>query len=249
MKGFLRIVICEDESEQRKFIESIIYQYGTFHYPGAEVVLSASQPEEVLSYIDQHPADCYFLDIEYECAIDGLELAKRIRKHDPLASIVFITSYDNKLRLTFKYKIAALDFVVKVPDKQQFAKHIVNALDTAYSRYLKLGQMDEMNVLQIKVGDNIKNIRYDDIYYFETSHIPHKIKVHSKNGIFEFYGKLKELEKLDKRFCRSHDSYLINIHYLVEYDLKNKILKMDNGHQCLVSYRYANNIKRNFKLS
>lgn len=248
MKGSLRIVICEDETEQRKFIRSIIYQYATFHYPGAEVVLSASKPEEVLEYINQYPADCYFLDIEFESDIDGLELAKRIRKHDPIASIVFITSYDNKLRLTFKYKIAALDFVVKVPDKQTFAKHIVNALDTAYNRYLKLGQMDEMNVLQIKVGDNIKNIRYEDIYYFETSHTPHKIKVHSKNGIYEFYGKLRDLEKLDKRFCRSHGSYLINIHYLVEIDLKNKIITMDNGHQCLVSYRYVNNIKRKLKM-
>lgn len=243
----MRVVICEDESEQRKFFENVI-KYARFHYPGVELVLSASKPEEVLNYIKENQVDCYFLDIEYESAIDGLELARNIRKQDPIAPIIFITSYESKLRLTFKYKIAALDFVIKIPDNQKLITQIIDALDTAYNRYIKLGQMEEMNVLQIKVGDYIKNICYEDIYYFETSHTPHKIKVHSKNGIFEFYGRLKDLEKLDKRFCRSHSSYVVNLQYLVEYDLKNKTLKMENGHNCLVSYRYANNIKKNLNL-
>lgn len=240
----MKILICEDEFQQRQFIQNIIRKYAIFHLPGVEIVLCASRPEEILSYIQNYPAECYFLDIELNSSINGLELAKTIRESDPLATIIFITTFANKLKLTFKYKVAALDFIVKVPNEQQLSENIIEALNTAYNRYLTLGKNSSTNVLQIRVGESIKNIRYDDIYYFETASTAHKIKLHSKNGVYEFYGKLKDLEKLDSRLCRCHNSYLINIQYLDEYDMKNKILKMTNGHDCLVSYRYSKNIKK-----
>lgn len=240
----MKIILCEDDFEQRLFIQNVISKHASFHYPGVEVVLSASKPEEVISYTQNYSADCYFLDIELGCDTNGLNLAKRIREIDPLAAIIFITTFANKLKLTFKYKIAALDFIIKISDEEEFSKNIVDALNVAYNRYLMLGQNDSANVLQIRVGENIKNIRFDDIYYFETSSTAHKIKLHSKNGVYEFYGKLKDLEKLDQRFCRSHNSYLINIQYLEEYNAKNGILKMKNGHECFVSYRYSKNIRK-----
>lgn len=177
--------------------------------------------------------------------MNGLELAGLIREKDPLANIIFITTFADKLQLTFKYKIAAMDYIVKTTNKESLSNSIIEALNTAYSRYISLGQKDTTNVLQIRIGDNIKNIKFDDIYYFETASIAHKLKLHSKNGIYEFYGKLKDLEELDCRFCRCHNSYLINIQYLKEYIPKNGILLMDSAHECLVSYRYSKNIKRN----
>jgi two-component system, LytTR family, response regulator AgrA len=238
----LKVIICEDDLEQRQFLQNVIRRYSSFHLPSIEIALCASTPEEVISYIENHSAECYILDIELNSSINGLELARIIRKQDPLATIIFVTTFANKLKLTFKYKVAALDFIIKTSNQQLLANNIIEALTTAYQHYLTLGHNSSTKVLQIKVGENIKNIRYEDIYYFETSSIPHKIRVHSKNGIYEFYGKLKDLEKLDPRFCRSHNSYLINIDYLHEYDVKNKILIMENGHECLVSYRYAKNI-------
>lgn len=240
----MRVVICEDEKSQLQMIHNVIKNYSSFHLPDVEIVLCTTKPEEVLEFIERSGADCYFFDIELNSGMDGLKLAQTIREKDPLASIIFVTSYAEKLRLTFKYKVAALDFIVKDSDGEKFKNNIIDALKTAYKRYLALGQNDESRIFQIKVGENIRNIRMDDIYYFETSLKAHKIRVYTKIGNYEFYGNLRDLEKLDNRFCRIHNSYLININYFDEYDSKNRILKLKNGYECLVSYRYFKNLKK-----
>lgn len=239
----MRVIICEDDYSQRIFIKNEITKYASFHLPSIEITLIAARAEDVVNFINHNQGDCYFLDIELEGDMNGLELAGIIREKDPLANIIFITTFADKLKLTFKYKIAAMDYIVKSTDKPKFSKRITDALETAYKRYLIIGQTQTANILQIKIGDTIKNIKYDDIYYFETAAVAHKIKLHTNNGIYEFYGKLKELEKIDSRFCRCHNSYLINIDYVKEYHPKSRILLMQNGHECLVSYRYSKNLK------
>lgn len=239
----MRVIICEDDYSQRTFIKNEITKYASFHLPSIEIALIAARAEDVVNFINHNQGDCYFLDIELEGDMNGLELAGIIRENDPLANIIFITTFADKLKLTFKYKIAAMDYIVKSTDKPSFSKRITDALETAYKRYLIIGQTQTANILQIKIGDTIKNIKYDDIYYFETAAVAHKIKLHTNNGIYEFYGKLKELEKIDSRFCRCHNSYLINIDYVKEYHPKSRILLMQNGHECLVSYRYSKNLK------
>lgn len=239
----MRVIICEDDYAQRLFIQNEIMNYASFHLPSVEVALIAASAEEVINFTCHKRADCYFLDIELEGNMNGLELAGIIREKDPLANIIFITTFADKLKLTFKYKIAAMDYIVKSTDKISFSKNIIDALETAYKRYISIGQTQSANILQIKIGDTIKNINYEDIYYFETASVAHKIKLHTKNGIYEFYGKLKDLEKLDSRFCRCHNSYLININYIKEYVPRSGTLLMLNGHKCLVSYRYSKNVK------
>lgn len=239
----MRVIICEDDYSQRTFIKNEITKYASFHLPSIEIALIAARAEDVVNFINYNQGDCYFLDIELEGEMNGLELAGIIREKDPLANIIFITTFADKLKLTFKYKIAAMDYIVKSTDKPRFSKRITDALETAYKRYLIIGQTQTANILQIKIGDTIKNIKYDDIYYFETAAVAHKIKLHTNNGIYEFYGKLKDLEKIDSRFCRCHNSYLINIDYVKEYHHKSRILLMQNGHECLVSYRYSKNLK------
>ncbi|AHN24005.1 response regulator transcription factor [Lysinibacillus sphaericus] len=241
----MRVIICEDDISQRQFILNEIVQYANFHLPGTEVVLCASSGAEVLSYINQYPADCYFLDIDLEGIMCGLELASLIREKDSLANIIFVTMFADKLRLTFKYKIAAMDYIVKDPDKEIFQENLTLALNTAYQRYVSIGQQsDRVNMLQIKVGENIKNIKYANIYYLETATVAHKLRLHTKDGTYEFYGKLKDYEKLDSRFRRCHNSYLINIDYMIEFSPKERMLTMSNGHKCLVSFRYTKNITR-----
>ena len=240
----MRVIICEDDLSQRQSILTDIVQYANFHIPGIEVVLCASSGVEVLNYINHYPADCYFLDINLEGDMCGLELASLIREKDSLANIIFVTTFADKLKLTFKYKIAAMDYIIKDPNKEVFQENLIVALKTAYHRYIAIGQQNErVNMLQFKVGENIRNIKYEDIYYLETATVAHKLKLHTKSGIYEFYGKLKDYEKLDTRFRRCHNSYLINIDYLFEYSPKERTLTMSNGHTCLVSYRYAKNIK------
>ena len=60
--------------------------------------------------------DIYFLDVEMP-AIDGLELAQRIRRLEPEANIVFVTSYEKYA--VPSYKLRANYYILKDEYRQE----------------------------------------------------------------------------------------------------------------------------------
>ena len=63
---------------------------------------------------ERRPTHLFFLDIEIKGEEKkGLEIAKEIRKKDPHATIVFVTTHSEFMPITFQYKVAALDFIDK----------------------------------------------------------------------------------------------------------------------------------------
>ncbi|GAA4060334.1 LytTR family DNA-binding domain-containing protein [Amphibacillus indicireducens] len=244
----MNVVICEDEVEQREFLQKTISEYATFHEPSIKIALSTSDPNRVLAYLKDQRADCYFLDIELGSAITGMELARIIREHDPLAQIIFISMHADRLKLTFKYKLAALDFIVKSAGYDQLTIEIEEALKEAFNIYRKIGNQSEISYIQIKIGERIKNVRYDDIYYFETSTQEHKLILHEVSGVYEFYGRLKTYEEIDQRFYRCHKSFLINLDYVREIDTKERKLTLANDHICLISSRKVKELQKKLSI-
>ncbi|MCJ7839339.1 LytTR family DNA-binding domain-containing protein [Lederbergia sp. NSJ-179] len=234
----MKVVICENEAEHREFLQSVIFQYAISNEPSIEVALSAAKPDEVLAYLRDQRADCYFLDIELGSSMDGMDLACKIREHDPFADIIFISMHADRLKLTFKYKLAALDFIVKDDGHDQLAEQINEALQASFTKYQQLGHSDGTKCIQIKIGERIKNIDLDDIYYFETSpQVEHKVVLHTTNGYYEFYGKLKEFENIHERFYRCHKSYIVHLQYVKDIDKERRKIIMANGNECYVSLR------------
>lgn len=238
----MKVVICEDNQQQQKIIYSILRNYAMINYPSVEFVLIASSADEVLNFIEFNKVDCYFLDIQLGDGYNGLQLAAEIRKQDILASIIFVTDYSEVLKLTFKYKVAALDYIVKTTDTS-FSDQLISAFESSIQRYEQLGQIKTMNFFQIKIGELIKNIPYEDILYFETSDNTHKIRLLEKNGVYEFYGKLKDIEQINPTFFRCHKSYIINLQHVSQINKTAKKVEMVNGNECPVSIRAMRNIQ------
>ncbi|MEK3936155.1 LytTR family DNA-binding domain-containing protein [Sporosarcina sp. FSL W7-1349] len=92
-------------------------------------------------------------------------------------------------------------------------------------------------MVQIKVGERIKNIKIEDVYYIETSAIPHRLTLYERHGYYEFYGKLIDFEALGEPFYRSHKSFLINLCHVKELNKKERTVTMANGDRCLISFR------------
>ncbi len=238
----MKVVICEDNPQQQKMIHDRLKNYAMINHPSVEIVLVASNAEEVLNFLEQNNADCYFLDIELGAGSTGLQLASEIRKKDPLASIIFVTDYSETLKLTFKYKIAALDYILKRTDGS-FSDRLIGTFESSIQRYKQLGQTQNFDFFQVKMGELIKNIPYENIYYFETSTTIHKIILSEKNGIYEFYGKLKNIEHIHPTFFRCHKSFIINLQHVVQIDKKTKYVELVNGTECPISVRALQNIQ------
>lgn len=109
------IIMCEDNRIQLQQLDTLVENYILFHSDLFKVELQASQPQQVVNYLD----DCepqngiYFLDIDLQADIDGIQLAEIIRQKDVQAEIIFVTTHDELAPLTLKRKVAALDFIAK----------------------------------------------------------------------------------------------------------------------------------------
>lgn len=232
----MKLAIVEDDTFHRESLLTNIRNYTLFREPSIDVVLCTGNPQDVIHYIASNHIDCYLLDIELSAQIDGMALAQLIRKKDPFAQIIFITSHADRLPLTFTYKLAALDFIVK-SSSEQMIDDVMEALHAASLKYRQIGKTDASKWFQIKVGEKIKNIRLQDIYYIQSSLHPHKLELHEKNGRHTFYGTLKDLTALGDEFFRCHKSCMLNLAHVVEVNLIERSAVMTDGSTCPVSFR------------
>lgn len=230
------VIICEDNPKQLEDITRTIDNYAMMEDNGINVALSTTNPAEVLAYVQNNKADCYFLDIDLNHELTGLKLGSEIRKLDPLCNIIFITTHSEMTILTFIYKVAAMDFIIK-DDLDIVKDKVLDTLKEAHKRYSQIGEELSINRLQLKISDRIRNIDHNTIYFFEVLPNIRKLILHLDNEQIEFNGRLKDYDNLGKSFYRCHKSYIVNKDNIQEINIKERIITMTNGQTCPASSR------------
>ncbi|MBX4262710.1 LytTR family DNA-binding domain-containing protein (plasmid) [Clostridium estertheticum] len=233
----LKVFICEDNIVQKEKIEKIIKDVILIENYDMELELSTHDPHEILNTIENNSiSGLYFLDVDLHSDLNGITLAEEIRKYDPRGFIVFVTTHAEMSYLTFLYKVEAMDYIIK-DNYNNIQQRISECIKNAHDKY-KTKACELQKIFSIKVEDKIINIDFNEIIFFETSQTIHKVILYGKNRQVEFYSKMKELEdKLDDRFCRCHNSFIVNKDNVKEMDKKNHIAHMINGEECLISTR------------
>lgn len=98
--------------------------------------------------------DIYFLDIEMP-EINGLQLAKEIRKTDENAIIIFVTSY-------LKYSIVGYELgIYRYIPKDNISKKLIPALESASQ---EVGRETEQLYI-VSTNTRCEKIRYEDMLY------------------------------------------------------------------------------------
>ena len=232
----MKIVICEDDPVQLENLETIIENYALMEDNGMEIVLATTNPEEVVQFLKHSKADCYFLDIDLSHELTGITLGSKIRETDPIASLIYITTHAEMTYLTFIYKLAALDFIIK-DNTDVLKEKILSTLKEAYRRYIKIGEQTDVQKIQIKTTGRTYNIDFDSIYFFEASTSAHKIILHLENEHLEFYGRLKDYDNVHENLYRCHKSFIVNKDKIDKVDSKERIIYLNNGEICYASAR------------
>lgn len=238
----LNVVICEDNEEQRNKIAKYIKDSILIENLDIKIALSTESPEKTLEYLRKNEiSGLYFLDVDLQSEINGIELAEMIREYDPRGFIVFITTHAEMSYLTFIYKVEAMDYIIK-DDVENVKEGIHQCILNAHKKYSST-VTDLQKNFNIKVKDKIISIEYSKILFFETSSIIHKVILHAVDRQIEFYAKMKDIEsRLDRRFYRCHRSFLVNRDNIKEIDVNNRVIHMINGQQCIVASRMMNQL-------
>jgi len=226
----LHIFICEDDQHQRKLMETIVKDYIAITDYDIKLALSTDKPAHLLDYLEAHPSHTgglYFLDIDLQDEINGIVLASKIRMADMYGKIVFATAHTDLAPATFRYKVEALDYIVK--DKQaHFSDKIRECIELCYLQYSKRNATEKKHY-QIIVGDEVLNIPLDDILFFESHHIPHKLILHTANSRIECYGSLNKAAEISPDFYRCHQSFVVNVKNIKRIDKTKRQIELSNG--------------------
>ncbi|MEY8352033.1 LytTR family DNA-binding domain-containing protein [Lachnospiraceae bacterium 54-53] len=240
----IHIYLCEDDKRQLKHWESIIEKYLLMNSTESRLYCSVSKPEELLSMRRRSTVTgLYFLDIDLQAEINGIELAQEIRKYDPRGYVVFVTTHSEMAFLTFRYKVEAMDFIIKdMPNL--LTEQIYACIQNAENNNKK--QLDTSNrLLSVKIDKASLVLDQNDIVAITTGDDYHKITIHTKNGIRQILGSLKELNAtLNSAFCQCNRSTIINLKHVVKYSKEEALLTMDNKETYAVSVRMMGKVQK-----
>lgn len=230
----LNIYVLEDHFIQQNRIEEVIHtilKKNNIKVGDFEVF---DKPNQLLDFITERGShQLFFLDIQIkDDTKKGLEVSKQIRKSDPYANIVFFTTHSEYLPLTFQYQLAALDFIDKSLEGEDFQKRLESIILLTCKKIQSQNPEDAFRIENVKT---VIQVPFHDILYFETSDIVHKVILYTKEEQIEFYGSLSQIEKSDPRLFKCHKSFLVNPENIIKLDKSTGTVYFENGGVCYVS--------------
>lgn len=231
----MKIALCDDCHEDIRHLKSLLGGHDITTYESAEELLTGMERENM-------HFDLYLLDIYLEegqdaghDAMNGIELAKRLREQDAEAVICFISTSNSFYREA--YDLYALQYLIK-PVQEADVKQLLMRVSQKSSR-------EKEQTVSFKWRGHAGSVSYGNILYISS--MGHNLSIYCKDGtVQECVGKLNELEKQlrGNTFCRCHQSFLVNL-YQVDRMEGNEF--MTAGYRIPVSRRYFSEAKKRYQ--
>lgn len=199
----LKIAYCDDMKKDR---ESIMISLSQIEDKwGEEFELSSfSSGESLCDDITKNHYDIILLDILMN-GIDGIETATRIRTMGEENLIIFISSYDERIKELFDFRTIA--FI----DKPLETSKLEKALSKAYSILKK----DSETFFSYSSQGSSVHIPIKDIIYFESRR--NEIIMYTTKGQEVFYNTLLSVWDSVKdlnQFIMPHRSFIFNLNHV-----------------------------------
>lgn len=101
------VMLVDDHALLRTGVANIINQE-----PDLQVVAEAGDGAEAIDAYARHRPDVTLLDLRMP-VLEGVEVVKRIREHDPAARVIVLTTYDTDDEISRALKAGAKAYVLK----------------------------------------------------------------------------------------------------------------------------------------
>jgi len=195
------IAVCDDEQEQAEKITSVVKSWSEKEGHRCEFSTFSSSEEFLFEYESDRSYDILLLDVEMG-DISGISLAKRIRKENNRAEIIFITSHFEFIGEG--YEVDALHYLVKPISKAKLCAVLSKAAE-------KLS-VEPPSVVITCDGETVK-LYESEILYVES--FLHYIAIHTKDKEYKIKESISVFEKkMSEDFFRAHRSYLVSLKHI-----------------------------------
>lgn len=205
--NLLKIAICDDEPLVLDKVSYIIQEYGEQN--NLEIDIRKFTSSILLMESIHLNFDIFYLDIQIS-GMNGMELARIIRKRDKRAYLVFLTSYGKYVYEG--YEVNAANYIRKPPTRQIIFREMDRAIE-------QIQKKD--SYIMVKNNDGFYKVYLSSLRYIET--YKRNTLLHTDSEEIISFKKMKDHEQQLKGypFFRCHNSYIINMHYI------SKIIDME----------------------
>ena len=192
-----KTAVCDDSAADRQYLSDLVRQWARSAGHTVTIAEFPSAESFLFHYAEEKDYDILLLDIEMG-NMDGITMARRLRRENDTVQIVFITGYSDYI--SEGYEVDALHYLMKPTGRDK----LFSVLDRAAEKLKK-----NEKVLTLETGGEtiripVYQIRYADVQgNYVTIHASVDVTVKMT---------LRELaSELDDRFYRAGRSLIINL--------------------------------------
>ena len=228
----MRIAICDDEAVQQELLRKYLEEWTGKNGEVLETELFSSGESFLFAWDDDRDFDLLILDIEMG-QLNGMELARKIRRQDEDIPILFVTGYEKYMAQG--YEVAALHYLMKPLLKEK----LFEVLD----KIKKRGKNEEKQFFQTDKGP--VSLPLSKIWYVEAR--AHQCILYTEGEEYTLYSGISEMAQLlggHREFVRCHRSYLVNVQHILAV-VKSELI-LDDKRRLPVSRNSEKAVNRAF---
>ena len=199
----IRIAVVEDEIEQYEYVKKLLTQWSEQSGESISVTHVTCAEEYLINYNQPDAFDVLFLDV-YMKRMNGMELAKEVRKYDREVQMVFLTGVSDYV---FEgYEIGAVRYLLKPVEQDKLSETMAVCLE-------KMKQKSD-DYISFKYQGEVLRLLRSDIFYVEV--YGHYLRMVTKTDTYEWKDSLQSMKsKLDaRRFVEANRSVIVNMEYV-----------------------------------
>lgn len=191
------VAICDDAAADRDYLQTLVKRWAADRGHRVELTLYPSAESFLFRYAEDKDVQILLLDIEMG-PMDGVSLARTLRKENDAVQIVFITGYSDYI--ADGYEVEALHYLMKPVKEEKLFAVLDRAVEKLHSNQRTLllelpGEVVRLPVYQIRSAEVQGNY----------------VTIHTKTDC-TVKMTLSELEaQLDDNFFRLGRSALVNL--------------------------------------
>ncbi|MCK0144254.1 LytTR family DNA-binding domain-containing protein [Arenibacter sp. F26102] len=232
----LEAVLVDDEI---KALQSLSWELTNFS-DEIKVVASFTDPIEALKYLEQHPPDCLFLDIEMP-TMDGFQFIQKLQNKE--FPVVITTAYNQYAIKALKNE--AIDYLLKPIDTDDLNDTIAKIKKFNNKNYtaeklekilLKFNSDSLQKKITINTDGKLLFLQSDEILFAESDGNYSTLFLSDGQKIL-LTKKLKEVNQILPKdtFFRIHNSFIINLNKIKEFLKTDGYVILQSNHKIPVS--------------
>lgn len=208
-----KIAICDDSMADREHLSNLARQWAQRAGHHLRISEFPSAESFLFRYAEEKDFQILLLDIEME-AMDGVAMARKLRRENDTIQIVFVTGYSDYI--AEGYEVEALHYLLKPLKTEKLFAVLDRAAEKLYRNE---------KVLNLETGGEMLRVTVYEIRYIDVQ--GNYVTVHAKEDyvVRKTLGELADMLAGDERFFRVGRSAMVNLSCICKVTKKDIYLK------------------------